>query len=169
MQTFFAKLSVVVAVVATSFSVVAGTLEDAPFKVSLPNDGWKLADSAAQDMGHAVSLVATVTKTNSPLKSIIVKTIIDGPLASALDELSAGMRDSLANPIVKKLSDEETTFLGYKARRFTYEVTQNNQTTYSETILFVVGKTGWSIVSVGLATQKIEVRGVFAFYQKRDH
>lgn len=168
MKNTFAKLSAVVALIAASFSVVAGTLEGAPFKISLPNNDWKLADSSAQDLGHNVSLVASITKSNSPLKSVIIKTIENGSPMSALDELSAGMRDSFANPAVKKLSDEETTFLGYKARRFTYEVTRNSQTTYNEAVVFVAGHTGWTIAGVGLADQKSEVKKIFTFYLKSD-
>jgi hypothetical protein len=167
MKNTFAKLSVAVALIAASFSVVAGTLEDAPFKISLPNNDWKLADSVAQEMGHNVSLVASITKTNSPLKSVIIKTLEKSP-TTALDGLSAGIRDSFANPAVKKLSDEATIFLGYKARRFTYEVTQNNQTTYNEAVVFVAGNTGWTIAGVGLADQKGEVKKIFTFYLKRD-
>jgi hypothetical protein len=169
MQNIFAKLLTAVVVIATSFSVVAGTLANAPFKISLPNGDWKLTDSAVQDMGHNVFLVASITKTNSPLKSVIIKTTIDGPLASALDELSAGIRDSFANPALKKLSDEDAIFLGHKARRFTYEATQGNQTTYNEAVVFVVGNTGWTIAGVGLADQKSEVEKIFTFYQKSDH
>jgi hypothetical protein len=168
MKNTYAKLAVAVALIAASFSVVAGTLEGAPFKISLPNNDWKLADSVAQEMGHNVSLVASITKTNSPLKSVIIKTTFDGSPTSALDGLSAGIRDSFANPAVKKLSDEETTFLGYKARRFTYEVTQNNQTTYNEAIVFVAGNTGWTIAGVGLADQIGEVKKIFTFYLKSD-
>jgi hypothetical protein len=168
MKNTFVKLSVVVALIAASFSVVAGTLENAPFKISLPNNDWKLADSVAQEMGHNVSLVASITKTNSPLKSVIIKTLEESP-TTALDELSAGIRDSFANPAVKKLSDEATVFLGYKARRFTYEVTQNNQTTYNEAIVFVAGNAGWTIAGVGLAGQRDEVKKIFTFYLKSDH
>lgn len=168
MKNTFAKLSVGVALIAASFSVVAGTLEGAPFKISLPNNDWKLADSVAQEMGHNVFLVASITKTNSPLKSAIIKTTLDGSPTSALDGLSAGIRDSFANPAVKKLSDEETTFLGYKARRFAYEITQNNQTTYNEAIVFVAGHTGWTIACVGLTGQMAEVKKIFTFYLKRD-
>ena len=167
MKNTFVKLSVVVALIAASFSVVAGTLENAPFKISLPNNDWKLADSVAQEIGHNVSLVASITKTNSPLKSVIIKTLEESP-ATALDELSAGIRDSFANPAVKKLSDEATVFLGYKARRFTYEVTQNNQTTYNEAIVFVAGNAGWTIAGVGLAGQRDEVKKIFTFYLKSD-
>ena len=167
MKNTFVKLTVTVALIAASFSVVAGTLENAPFKISLPNNDWKLADSVAQEMGHNVSLVASITKTNSPLKSVIIKTLEESP-TTALDELSAGIRDSFANPAVKKLSDEATVFLGYKARRFTYEVTQNNQTTYNEAIVFVAGNAGWTIAGVGLAGQRDEVKKIFTFYLKSD-
>ena len=168
MKNTFVKLSVAVALIAASFSVVAGTLENEPFKISLPNNDWKLVESIAQEMGHNVSLVASITKTNSPLKSVIIKTTLEGSPTSALDGLSAGIRNSFANPAVKKLSDEETIFLGYKARRFTYEVNQNNQTTYNEAIVFVAGNAGWTIAGVGLADQKDEVKKIFTFYLKSD-
>jgi hypothetical protein len=166
MQKSFAKLLTVIASIAASFSILGGTLEDAPFKISLPSNDWKLADSTAQDMGRDVFLLASITKTNSPVKSVIIKTKIDGPIASALDELSAGIRDSFANPAVKKLSDTESTFVGYKARRFIYEITQNNQTTYNEAVVFVAGKTGWTIAGLGPTDQKDEVKKIFTFYQK---
>jgi hypothetical protein len=168
-QKIFAKLFVAVAVIATSFSVVASTLENAPFKISLPSNDWKLADSTAQDMGRGVTLVAILTKTNSSLKSVIIKAIETGPPVSALDGLCAGIRDSFANPAVKTISDQDTTFLGYKARRFTYEVNQNGQTTYNEAIVFVAGNTGWTIATAGLSGQKSEVDEIFTFYQKPGH
>lgn len=167
MRTLLSKLSMAVAVVATSFSVVAGTLENAPFKISLPSDDWKLADSTAQEVGPGTFWLATITKTNSPLKSMMIKTVMDKSDGSP-DEFFAGIRDSLANPAVKTLSDEATTFLGYKARRFTYELTaQNKKTTYNETIVFVAGKTGWAINGTGLVGQESEVHKIFTFYQKR--
>jgi hypothetical protein len=160
---------VAVAVITTGFSVVAGTLENAPFKISLPGNDWKLADSAAQEMGRGVTMVAIITKTNSSLKSVIIKAIEIGSPVSALDGLCAGIRDSFANPAVKTISDQDTIFLGYKARRFIYEITQNGQTTYNEAIVFVVGNTGWTIASAGLPGQKSEVEKIFTFYQKPGH
>jgi hypothetical protein len=142
---------------------IAGTLDNAPFRIVLPNNSWKLNDSAAQDMGKNVFLVASITSTNTQSKSVIVKTVLDKVAASSLDELSTGMRDSFSNPIVKKLSDEPTTFLGFKARRFTYEV---NGTSYNEAVVFVNGNTGWTIMCSGLLGQKVEVENLFTFLAK---
>jgi hypothetical protein len=157
-------------IVLLSFLVVtlatAGTLDNAPFKIVLPSGSWKLNDSTAQDIGKNVFLVASITSTNTQSKSVIVKTILDKPTASSLDELSDGIRDSFSNPIVKKLSDEPAMFLGFKARRFTYEV---NGTSYNEAIVFVAGNTGWTIMGSGLLDQKIQVENLFTFYQKANN
>jgi len=115
-------------------------------------------------MGKGVYLVASITSTNTQSKSIIIKTEIAGAPKSPLDEICAGIRDQFSDPIVKKLSDEKTTFLGYKARRFTYEV---KGTTYNEAIVFVAGNTGWTIACVGLLDQKTEVKNLLTFYQKK--
>jgi hypothetical protein len=148
-----------------AFTTVAGTLESAPFRVVLPNESWKLNDSTAQNMGKDVSLVASITNTNTQSKSVVIKTDEKSATSSTLDELCAGIRDSFSNPALKKMSDEETTFLGYKARRFTYEV---NGTTYNEAVVFVAGNTGWTVACMGLLNQKTEVENLFTFYQKKE-
>ena len=51
----------------------AGTLADAPFRFVGPSAGWQINDSTAQPMGKDVFLVATISNTNAPLKSVIIK------------------------------------------------------------------------------------------------
>ena len=46
----------------------AGTLDDAPFRVVVPDNAWQLDDSTSQSMGKDVFLVATLTNKNSQLK-----------------------------------------------------------------------------------------------------
>jgi hypothetical protein len=163
-KSFFNLLAVFILVM-KAFTAVAGTLDSAPFRVVLPNESWKLNDSTAQNMGKDVYLVASITSTNTQSKSVVIKTDERSATSSTLDELCAGIRDSFSNPALKKLSDEETTFLGYKARRFTYEV---NGTTYNEAVVFVAGNTGWTIACVGLLNQKTEVENLLTFYQKKE-
>jgi len=142
----------------------AGTLDDAPFRVVLPNNSWVLNDSTTQDMGKNVFLVASITSTNTQSKSVIIKAEIENPSASSLDEFSAGIRGQLSNPIVKKLSEEQTVFLGFKAIHFTYLV---NGTSYNEAVVFVAGKTGWTIAGTGLLDQKNEIKKLFSFYKNK--
>ena len=165
MEKVVFKLSVISILVLGLFTAIAGTLDSAPFRIVLPGASWTLNDSTAQNMGKGVKLVASITSTNTQSKSIIIKTDIEGSPASPLEEICAGIRDQFSNPIVKKLSDEETTFLGYKARRFTYEV---NGTSYNEAIVFVAGNTGWTIACVGLLDQKTEIKNLLTFYQKKE-
>lgn len=164
MRKIFFKLLAFFILFAGVFTTVAGTLDDAPFRVVLPNQSWKLIDSTAQNMGKDVYLVASITSTNTQSKSVVVKTDERSVTSSTLDELCAGMRDSFANPVVKKLSDEEATFLGYKARWFAYEV---NGTSYNEAVVFVAGNTGWTILSTGLSNQKTEIKNLITFYNQK--
>src|SRR5664280_434129 len=158
MNKIFFNLLVVFISVTGTLTTVAGTLDNAPFRVVLPSKDWKLNDSTAQEMGKDVYLVASVTSTNTKSKSVIIKADSKESPASEFEGLCAGIRDSFSNPAVKKLSDEETTFLGYKARRFTYEVNGN---TYNEAVVFVAGNTGWTIASVGLLDKKDEIKNLF--------
>jgi len=101
------------------------------------------------------------------LKSAIIRTVLKTNSKSELDELCAGIRDSFSDPAVKKISEAETKFLNHKARRFTYEVNQGGQTIYNEAVVFVAGKTGWTIVCLGRADQKDEVRRILTFYRDK--
>jgi len=143
---------------------LAGTLDDAPFRIALPSEGWTLSDSAAQSMGKGVSLVAIITQKGTQLKSLVIKTEFENPSATSFDDLCAGIRDSFGNPAVKKLSDEPAAFLGFKGRRFTYEV---NGTSYNEAMVFVSGHTGWTIACTGTDGQKEDITKVFTFYQPK--
>jgi hypothetical protein len=164
MKKILFNLLVIFISVMGALVAVAGTLDNAPFQVVLPNDNWKLNDSTAQEMGKDVYLVASITNTNTQSKSVAIRSDEKSATSSTLDELCAGMRDSFSNPIVKKLSDEPITFLGFEARHFTYEV---NGTSYNEAIVFVSGNTGWTIMCSALLDKKIEVKNLFAFYQKQ--
>jgi hypothetical protein len=145
----------------------AGTLDDAPFRVVVPDGGWQIDDSTAQPAGKDVFLAATISNTNTLLKSIVIETVLKKPSDSSLDELCAGMRDSFSNPAVKKISEADTKFLGHKAKVFTYQVTQGGQTTYNEATVFVANGKGWSIACIGRPGQKAEIKKILGFYQKK--
>ncbi len=160
------RLVVAVVVTVASVHTFAGTLDDAPFRVVVPNGDWKVDDSASQDFGKNVFLVATISKTNTLLKSAVVKGLIKKITKLSLEEYASGIRDSMANPAVKKISEVETTFLGYKAKKFIYEL-KGDQTTYNEAIVFISEKAGWTILGTGPAEQKGEIKQIFDFYQKK--
>jgi len=157
-------LSVVVAML-VPWLLCAGTLDDAPFRVVVPGSEWQIEDSTAQPMGTNVFLAATISNTNTLLKSVVVKAVLKK--TSSLDEFCAGIRDSFSNPAVKKISEADTTFLGFKARTFTYQVTQGDQTTYNETTVFVAEGKGWSIACIGRPDQKDEIKKIIGFYRKK--
>ena len=145
----------------------AGTLDDAPFRVIVPGAGWQIEDSTAQPMGKDVFLAATISKTNTHLKSVIIKTLLAKQTESALDELCAGIRDTLANPVVKRISETDVTFLGYAAKAFTYVVTQGSQSTYNQAIIFVAEGKGWTIALVGRPEQKDEIKKMTDFFSEK--
>lgn len=145
----------------------AGTLDDAPFRIVVPKAGWKVEDSTAQPMGKGVFLVATISNTNTLLKSVVIKTDSGKTTDSSLEEFCAGIRSSFANPAVKEISEASTTFLGFKGRTFTYQITQGGQTTYNEATVFIADGKGWTIVCVGRTEQKDEIKKIISFYQKK--
>jgi hypothetical protein len=83
--------------------VCAGTLDDAPFRVVVPSADWQIEDSTAQPLGKDVFLAATISNTNTHLKSVVIKTLLAKQTDSSLDELCAGIRDTFSNPAVKEI------------------------------------------------------------------
>jgi hypothetical protein len=145
----------------------AGTLDDAPFRIVVPNTGWQIQDSTAQPMGKDVFLAATISNTNTLLKSVVVKAVLAKESDSSLEKLCAGIRDSFANPAVKKISEADVTFLGYKATKFIYQITQGSQTTYNEATVFIANGNGWTIVCTGPSDQKDEIKKIITYYRKK--
>jgi len=145
----------------------AGTLDSAPFQLAAPSGDWKLDDAFPQQLGGGMVLAASLTNEKQQLKSVVVT----GPIKltpTALDELCAGIRNSFSNPIVKKLSDEPATFLGYKAQALAYEVTPPGAAaTYNEARIFLVGNTAWVISVIGPVTQKAAVKQMLTVYRPR--
>lgn len=145
----------------------AGTLDNAPFQLAAPSAEWQLDDAFPQVIGGGMVLAASLTNEKQHLKSVVVT----GPVKltpTALDELCAGLRNSFSNPIVKKLSDEPATFLGYKAQALAYEVTPPGAAgTYNEARIFLVGKTAWVISVIGPVTQKAAVKQMLTLYRPR--
>src|SRR5580698_6082700 len=138
--------------------VVAGTLDGAPFKIKLPGKDWILNDATAQDVGMNASLVATLIQTNSTLRSIVIKTEMNGSAAVSYANLLAGIRESLTRPEVSGLTEDRTTFVGINAREFTYEISQNGLVMYSDTMVFISGTNGWTVDCVGPIAQKDAIK-----------
>jgi hypothetical protein len=155
------------AVTQTPSLLPVGTLADAPFRVVVPDDKWKIEDSTLRPMGNNVFLAAIVSNTNALLKSVILKGILKEASDTALDQMCAGINDSFSNNGAKKISESEKTFLGHKAREFAYEVTKGGQTTYNEAIVFVDGKIDWTIFCSGSTDHKTEIHQIFTFYVNR--
>ena len=147
--------------------VCAGTLDDAPFRVVVPSADWQLEDSTAQPLGKDVFLAATISNTNTHLKSVVIKTLLAKQTDSSLDELCAGIRDTFSNPAVKEISETNMLFLGYHAKAFTYLITQGSQPIYNHAIVFVADGKGWTIAFVGRPEQKDDIKKIIVFYRSR--
>ena len=146
--------------------LLAGTLDNAPFQIAPPDTDWKLDDSKSQQLGKDVFLAASLVNEKKELKSVVITGPIK-PSAKALDQICVGIRDSFTNPAVKKLSDVETTFLGFKAQALAYEVTQAGQTTYNEARVFIVGDVSWVLSFSGPLAQKEAIKQMIAFYRPK--
>ena len=157
----------ILAVALIAGPLFAGTLDDAPFRVVLPNSDWKIDDSATQPMGDGVFLAATLGNAKESVKSVVIKIALDNASGSTLDKLCAGVLDALTDSAVTVLSQTDTTFLGYKAREFIFHRAQAGQTIHSEVIVFIAGKTGWAIDSLAPLEQKTEIEQSFTLYQKK--
>ena len=118
-------------------------------------------------MGGEVSIAATISNTNKMLKSAVMKAVLREPAPSSLDNLCAGMRDIYTNSPVKMISEVETTFLGFKAKALTFQITKGKQTLYNEAIVFVADHNGWMIVCGGPQDKKDEIKKMFDFYKKK--
>jgi hypothetical protein len=147
--------------------VCAGTLDDAPFRVVVPSADWQIEDSTAQPLGKDVFLAATISNTNTHLKSVVIKTLLAKQTDSSLDELCAGIRDTFSNPAVKEISETNMLFLGYHAKAFTYLITQGSQPIYNHAIVFVADGKGWTIAFVGRPEQKDDIKKIIVFYRSR--
>ena len=147
--------------------VSGGTLDDAPFRIVVPKAGWKVEDSTAQPMGKEVFLIATISNTNTLVKSVVISTVLGKTTGSTLEEFCSAIRSSLESPVVKTISESGTKFLGFPARTFTYEITQGGQTIYNEATVFIADGRGWTIACVGRGDQKDEVKKMISYYQKK--
>jgi len=145
----------------------AGTLDDAPFHIVVPDGGWQVADTAEHAVGKDVSVAATVSNTNG-LRSVVIKAVLQNASDSSLDDLCAGIRDSFANPAVYKISEGDTKFLGYKAKTFAYQISQGDTATYNEATIFIADGKGWTITSLGPAEKKEEVKKIIKFFKKKE-
>lgn len=145
----------------------AGTLDDAPFRVELPDAGWQIDDSKAMPLGEGVFLAATISNnTNTQLKGVIIKAFLTTQDAS-LNGICAGIRQSFLDQGFKITSDADTTFLGYHARTFTYFATRGGQTFYNQATTFIADGKNWTIDCVGPSEQKDEVQKIAGFYIKK--
>jgi len=160
------SLLLILAAALISCAARAGTLDDAPFRVVLPDPAWRLEDSAAQPMGSGVAIVAAVTNSNALITSLVIKTDTPDHSGSALDQICAGITDSFANPSVKVLSQEDTTFLGFKARKFAYLITQGTKVAYNEAMVFLSDTAGWTIACTGPLDKKSQIQQAFTMYHK---
>ena len=77
----------------------AGTLDDAPFRVAVPSSEWKVEDSAAQAMGKDVFLAATLSNTNTLLKSVVIKALLKRDLFKTAYELRHKEKPEPGDPV----------------------------------------------------------------------
>src|SRR5687767_7884361 len=78
---------------------LAGTLDNAPFRIALPDADWKLDDSEPQQVGKDVFIAASFVNEKKELKSVVFTGQVK-PFPK-LDQICEGIRDSFSNPAVK--------------------------------------------------------------------
>ena len=81
-----AKLSAGFIVIAVAISVLAGTLDHAPFHIMPAGNTWKLNDSVVQPKGKGVYILASLTNVQSGLTARITKTEFAESPAKNLDQ-----------------------------------------------------------------------------------
>jgi hypothetical protein len=145
----------------------AGGLDDAPFRVKVPDGDWKVDAAAPKTMGQGVLLVATVSNPRTHLKSFVLRETLQPPSDKALEELGGGIRASFTKRNVKVVADTATPFLGHDAKNFAYEMVHGTQTNYNATTVFVAAGAGWTITCVGRPEQSNEVQRIFSFYRTK--
>src|SRR5258708_3211315 len=115
---------------------LAGTLDDAPFRIVVPGSEWRISHPIIKLMGGDVSVAAVIINTNKILKTIVIKAVLKEQLPSSLDDLCAGMGEAMGelhtNLAVKTISEVDTNFLGFKAKAFTYQITKGERTIHNE-------------------------------------
>ena len=148
----------------------AGTLDDAPFHIVVPNSDWEIMETAAQPADKRVFMAASIISTNTPnnrIASIAIKNILKEASASTLDDLCTGFREGLAGNQITQISETETTFLGYKAKLFIYLKTTSNVTIYNEVTIFIANGYGWNLCSFGPLERKDEIKHIINLYRKK--
>ena len=164
---------ILIATIITPFTLLAGTLDNAPFIITLPSADWKLSDSTSQKINQDILLVATFVNNRSDLESHVCTTrcqpVPFNPfLPSTLDKLCADVnRDMLVKSAYKKISETDTTFVGIKAKALAYEWTQDGGAYYEQGVVFIVGNTGWIITFSGPAAQKEALKQMITFYRPK--
>jgi hypothetical protein len=143
--------------------LAAESSDSAPFRILVPSSDWKL-DSTPRKLHENALITATFVKTNSLLRSLVIRYSLGGTSDSILAKLSAEMRQGLSGLAVKNASEQQTKFLNLKAARFTYEMAQKGRVEYYDAVAFAIDNTGWAIVCVGPPDQKNEVEKMFDFY-----
>jgi hypothetical protein len=144
---------------------MAGTLEEAPFKVVIGAD-WEVEDSVAKPMGEEVFLLATLTHKKTGGKVVILKSRLKKTTKAAVEEFYAGFRDSLKDPRARNATEREGEFLGRKAKVFRNEIDHGGQTSYNESTIFIVEGNAWSIICMS-ATDHKEAEDMLKIFQAR--
>ena len=145
----------------------AGTLDDAPFRVVLPNaGGWQILDSTAKPLGQGAFVAATITNASDSLRSLIITAPVEKQ--ATLNGICVGLRQSLVNQGFNIISDADTMFLGYESRTFTLlSADPHGQTRYSRVTTFIANGKSWTIVASAPSEQKEMVRKFADFFVKK--
>ncbi len=145
----------------------AGALDDAPFRVVVPDASWKVDAAAPKTMGQGVLLVATLSNPQARLKSFVLRETLQAPTNNALQELASGIRASFSKRKVQELAATDTPFLGFPAKNIAYEMAHGAQTNYNATTVFIADGAGWTITCIGFPEHSNEVQHIFSFYRPK--
>ena len=149
-----------------ALSAPAGTLEDAPFRLTLPAGDWQF-EGTDPIRDRSINLVRIAYATNSTgLRTLVMRHELQETTGDPLEQLAGTMYTTLTTNQVK-VTMTATNFVGHPARLLVYEMTIPNETAYTEAILLVTGDAGWTIAAMGPAGREAEIKQILSFYSTK--
>jgi hypothetical protein len=159
-------LKILAILFAFATNTLAGTLDAAPFSLTLPNSDWKLDDAKMQSVSNGVYLVAYAGNDKTQLRTVIIKTELKSDTSSTLEEFAAWIRTPLTNHQIL-VTETNTIFVGQPAKQFNYEMKAGKDLLYTETTVFITDTNGWTVAAIGPANHRDEIKQIRNFYQQK--
>ena len=146
-------------------STEAGTLADAPFRLTLPSEDWHVESHEPVTFSSNLTRIAYATNATE-LRTVVLREQLTGVSDGNLEQLGANMLSKLTNANVK-VAESKTTFIGLPTHLLVYNMKIGSDTLHTETILLVVGEAGWTIAAIGPLGREEDIKHILRFYSKK--